>query len=404
MIGVPEATRGGRELQGERAVRREIEPIDDHRGHPHIEPLHRSIEPTAPRTPFTVSRIEISPLRIPRSALFLVLGTILVPLGFPAPSLDAQDAEVRTEENVRAAPNGTVLGQLREGAPMHVFQEQGDWLRAGVEGWIWMRSLQVHGEGDFDLIVSAQDGENLRLEPQGRIIGRFEQGSLLEELERIPGWVRVRREIWIWQPSVEMGVAEAAEAESELADGGAEAEALDASADTPLSEDDGEIPILSSPAGDSIGLARSGADLQILSREGTWGRVRLEGWVQLPEFQEEGVAAEADVQRVSPEAISEDPDRYRAQLVDLPLQYISVEQAERARSDDFYEGEPFLLMRAVEGARIFVYVAIPPERLAEVDGLLPLEEVRIIGRIRTPAASLTGSPVLDLLELRRSPR
>jgi hypothetical protein len=56
------------------------------------------------------------------------------------------------------------------------------------------------------------------------------------------------------------------------------------------------------------------------------------------------------------------------------------------------------------GARIFIYVAVPPERLAQVSGLLPLEQIRVVGRVRTGASPLTGGPVLELIEIQGSGR
>jgi hypothetical protein len=50
-----------------------------------------------------------------------------------------------------------------------------------------------------------------------------------------------------------------------------------------------------------------------------------------------------------------------------------------------------------------VYVAVPPERLGEVEGLIPLERIRVVGRIRTGAAVLTGNAILDLVEITRLP-
>jgi len=76
-----------------------------------------------------------------------------------------------------------------------------------------------------------------------------------------------------------------------------------------------------------------------------------------------------------------------------------LERAEAIRTD-FYEGEPFLLTRTVDGDQaLFVYVAVPPERLGEVDDLIPLQRIRVLGRIRVGAASLTGNPIVDLLEV-----
>ena len=41
------------------------------------------------------------------------------------------------------------------------------------------------------------------------------------------------------------------------------------------------------------------------------------------------------------------------------------------------------------------------EQLAqEVEALAPLERIRVVARVRTGRAGLTGSPILDLIELR----
>ena len=43
------------------------------------------------------------------------------------------------------------------------------------------------------------------------------------------------------------------------------------------------------------------------------------------------------------------------------------------------------------------------EQLYEKD-IIPLERIRVVGRIRTGAAVLTGNPIIDLLELTRRSR
>jgi hypothetical protein len=96
------------------------------------------------------------------------------------------------------------------------------------------------------------------------------------------------------------------------------------------------------------------------------------------------------------------PNDYRGEVLQWDLQFISLERAEEIRTD-FYASEPFLLTRMVDGDAGFVYVAIPPERLSEAQGLSPLERIRVVGRVRTGAARLTGSPILELLSLDRIP-
>jgi hypothetical protein len=84
------------------------------------------------------------------------------------------------------------------------------------------------------------------------------------------------------------------------------------------------------------------------------------------------------------------------------LQFVSFERAERVRTD-FFENEPFLLTRLPDTEGGFVYVAVPPDRMALVEGLTPLQTIRVTGRIRTGASALTGNPILDLMDLRRVP-
>jgi hypothetical protein len=96
------------------------------------------------------------------------------------------------------------------------------------------------------------------------------------------------------------------------------------------------------------------------------------------------------------------PDDYRGEVLQWDLQFISLERAEDLRTD-FYANEPFLLTRTGDGDEGFVYVAIPPERLREAEGLSPLERIRVVGRVRTGSSRLTGNPILELLSLDRIP-
>jgi hypothetical protein len=102
--------------------------------------------------------------------------------------------------------------------------------------------------------------------------------------------------------------------------------------------------------------------------------------------------------------VSADPEGWRGRIVTWDLQYISLERAEAVRTD-FYEGEPFLLARPVDATGTgFVYVALPPAELGTAEGLRPLERITVVGRVRIGRSSLTGSPILDLVELRRGER
>jgi hypothetical protein len=325
-----------------------------------------------------------------------VLGLLaLLPLASP---LTGQSGTVRVEENLRAEPNGVVIAVLNEGTDVAVLQSQGSWLEIEVEGWVWTPSTIAWDRGSFDLRVAADGGENLRSAPNGEVLAVLEEGALLEELQRVPGWSQVRRRAWIWAPSVQERRSRAREVDDP------EGPRPESPAPAPVGifRAEGGVPVLSSPNGDTLGLIRPGMEMAVTGRQGSWARVRMEGWVWLPGGATVGGGGGSEA-GPSPdmEAVLANPGAYLGRIVTWSLQFVSLEAAEAIRTD-FYEGEPFLLTRPVDGRNTrFVYVAIPPESLGQAAGLTPLEEITVVGRIRTGSSSLTGSPVVDLIELRR---
>ena len=269
-----------------------------------------------------------------------------------------------------------------------------------MEGWVWSRSLQVTDVEGFDLTVSEAQGENLRETPSGTIFGRLGRGTLLEELERTPGWIRVRRRVWIWSASVvETSVAQAERAPAQAQpDPGRQPAARRPGGFVAAGERGSAL--LSAPSGDTLALTAPGAEMQVLAREGSWARVRLEGWAWMPPVEEAPPAEASGDGPITPADLAADPAGYRGRVVTWALQFISLEHAEKVRTD-FFEGEPFLLTRFGGGDGLFVYVALPPDRIEESDGLVPLERISVTGRVRTGASSLTGTPIIDLVALER---
>lgn len=330
-----------------------------------------------------------------RRALSVLLMAVLAP-GVGSRLHGQEMATLRVEENLRSEPQGTILGRLRPGAAFSVISLQDQWVQVDVEGWMWTASLQITGRSDFPLSVAAAPSENLRAEPQGEILAVLVQTTLLEELGEVTGWKRVRRRAWIWRESVDL--------DSETPGGEASSEnAPVAAAEGWWQSGRDGAPLLSVPDGDTLARTEPGANLRVLAREGNWVRVRLEGWTWAPLGESPEAGDMSPVSDVTPEEVGRDPGAYRGRVVSWELQFISVERAEKVRTD-FFEGEPFLLTRTSTSGSSFVYVALPPDRLGEVEGLVPLERITVVGRIRTGAAALTGNPILDLLELNRSPR
>jgi hypothetical protein len=323
---------------------------------------------------------------------------------FAAAQAGTTEGSVGTAENFRKEPNGQILARLQPGTPVSIVGHRGKWLEAVVEGWVWSRSLQVVKREGFDLVVSASGGENLRREPSGDVLGHLARGMLLHQVEQSPGWLRVRRQGWIWAPSVkELARAASGGAAGSARTGQPTAPSSRSAATRPgrvTSAGTGGAAILSAPGGDTVGRATAGTELEVVTRQGDWARVRLEGWTWLP--RDDSTAPSTDsTQVLTPADLARRPQAFRGRMVSWELQFISLEHAEKVRTD-FFEGEPFLLTRFGGSAGPFVYVAVPTTRVDEMRGLIPLERIKVTGRVRTGASSLTGAPIIDLVSLERT--
>jgi hypothetical protein len=126
--------------------------------------------------------------------------------------------------------------------------------------------------------------------------------------------------------------------------------------------------------------------------------VRLEGWTWLPP---DSTPASTEPGTLTPAEARRDPSGSSGRLVVWQLQFISLERAEKVRTD-FFEGEPFLLTRYGGSDGPFVYVAVPSDRAQEFQGLVPLELLTVTGRVRTGSSSLTGTPIIDLVSVKRA--
>jgi hypothetical protein len=317
------------------------------------------------------------------------LSLILTLAAVPGP-LRAQSAIVAVErENFRAAPEGVVVAELLEGTRLFLGETRGRWREATLEAWIWAPSVRADSRAGHDLAVSAESGENLRATPNGRRVGRARTGMLLRRLGEEGGWVRVRRTGWIWGPSIRV-VTEAPEPEAPR-----EPEVREPTREfLPAGED---ALLRTAPGGDTLARVQPGVAVEVLAREGDWARVRVEGWTHAASLGTDttdgGVLTD-----VTPETLQAEPGLYRGRLLEWTIQFIALREAEPFRTD-FLTGERFILARAPGDDAGFVYLAVPRELLPEVQTLTPLQRVRVVGRVRSARSSLTGAPVLELIEI-----
>ena len=333
-------------------------------------------------------------LRVVGSLFCLALLLPMLPMVVGA----QEAARVRVaEENFRRDPNGNELATVLRGAEVVVVSEVGNWVQVDLVGWIWGASVAETDRGGFDLSVRADGGENLRFQPQGQVVARLLEGCLLERISTDGNWRQVRRRGWLWKPSLEMNAAPAVTA------GGANAapatdlltspETLEPTVLTAPTS----LVVHSTPDGDTIAQFHPGAQAQILGRTGDWVRVRVDGWIYGPAALDSALNL-AHSGDLSPAQLRADPSRYRGALVRWRVQIVSLQRAERARTD-FEEGEPFLLARGAAGDAGFVYLAVPEGLVERAEGLEPLEYVTIVGRVRTGRSAQVGSPVVDLTDI-----
>ena len=344
----------------------------------------------------------------------LQFGLLATLIGFAPDLLCAQSVRLTVpEENFRKEPrvsSGNRLATVLEGAVLDVVRRQGRWHEASLSGWIWKPSVAADQRDGFDLVVSKPGGENLREEPdaESRRVAILERGMLLDSLEARGNWVQVRRAAWIWSGSVtETGGQAVAVPPPEDVDPGPEVSAAD---DTPvpaapstatslpdrLVVSEEPVMLLVSPEGDTVATLQTGADVAVVARQGEWARVRLEGWVREQSTLPSDSAAASD--SLTAEDLRSNPQQYVGRRVHWSVQYIALRYAEAVRTD-FYEGEPFILARPADRSQGFVYIAVPPELLPQVESLQSLQIIEVLGRVRTGQSALMGEPILDLIAL-----
>ncbi len=146
------------------------------------------------------------------------------------------------------------------------------------------------------------------------------------------------------------------------------------------------------PGGDTVAVVRA-AEMQPLERRGEWTRVRIEGWTRAP------VTERSAADSPTPSALRADPAAFERREVRWSARFVALQRAESIRTD-FAPGEPYILAREPNGEPGFAYIAVPPEQLAAVRRLLPLQQFSFVARVRAAQSPLMGHPVLELVSLR----
>lgn len=322
---------------------------------------------------------------------------MLVACVMVAPAVAQERAAVATDENFRLDPSGDgrILARVTEGTEVRLGAARNGWREVTIEGWIWGPSVRRSGSPGFDLAVSASGGENLREEPNGRILARLETGALLEEVRRADRWIRVRRTAWMWEASLSPIRVSPAPQPPPVAP---RETPRDRPAEAALEQ--GRVvagaSLLSSPDGDTLARLAAPGSARIVARADGWARVLVEAWVREPDL---GPANDSALAGVTAAEVRGGGAAYEGRTLRWTLQVIAVQTADELRRD-MPIGQRYLLARGPMPETGFVYVLLTAEQARVIETLEPLSRLSIVGRVRRARSQYLGNPILDLLEFR----
>ncbi len=323
----------------------------------------------------------------------MVVAAIALPILFIPSNSVAQAVRVTAESEVfRKGVNGRQLAEVLRGTRLALVRTEGDWAEVAMEGWVRTSSLSPTTREGFNRVITRVGGENLRAGPDGDVTARLLQGFLLDLVEEEGEWSHVLRRGWMWRPSL-----------SELIDPTGEGEpaarpappAVVAAGERVVAGSD-PVDLRVAPGGDTVAVILPGSGLRVVERGNQWTRVIVDGWVRSSELATSN--PDSILVGVSAAAVRATPEEYLGRTVRWSVQFISMGRAEPERTD-FYEGEPFILARAPDPQDGFVYLAVPPELLGDVQELDALQMIDVLAQVRTGRSPLMGVPVLDLVAL-----
>jgi len=316
-----------------------------------------------------------------------------------------EERRLETPADLHRDPAGTPLVSLPAGAAVEAGAAAGDWREVTVEGWIYRPSTSPTRRDGFDLVVTSEEGENLRRAPNGPIVGRAREGTLLERVGEKGKWFRVRRDGWVPRKAVPAKTAARKGVDTDPTAQGRDrksraqpAATAPAPAPEPPSVIEGvetirEAGLSRMPDSAPTSTLPAGTPARVLGRSGEWVRVQVEGWVRESDLKpaEAGVLA-----GITAAEVRASPERFVGQTLDWRLQVIAVQLADELRPE-IPSGQPYLLTRGPLPEPGFVYVTIPPERIAEFRALPPLHEMVMRVTLKAARTRYLATPVAQLV-------
>ncbi|MGH7585159.1 MAG: hypothetical protein ACREMH_02835 [Gemmatimonadales bacterium] len=338
-----------------------------------------------------------------RRKTFLLL---LLLAGMAAPAEGQDTKQIRRSSAFRKDPGGAELGMLEPGARVATGRTQGNWIAVTLDGWVYSPSVARTNRGGFDLVVSADGGENLRAAPNGAKVARLSRGALLDRRTTQGRWIRVRREGWALRSAFAAPAAQptprppaaaatpmAGRQDGRMAGDGQNGQGRNGDGERVVT---GTNALLSGePGGTAVATLADGAEGEVVARSGEWVKLRIEGWVSASDVR----SAEGGPRRgVSAAEVRAQPERWLGQMLEWRLQLVAVRKADALRPE-LPEGREYLLARGPLPESGFVYVVISPAQAERFKAMPPLSELTVRGVLRAASTRWLPNPVIDLVEV-----
>jgi hypothetical protein len=217
---------------------------------------------------------------------------------------------------------------------------------------------------------------------------------LLERVGEKGKWFRVRRDGWVPREAVRQGKAPPKPAKA-TTDTATPPQALAAQPPTSIEgvETVRETGLSRMPDSAATSTLPAGTPASVVGRSGEWVRVQVEGWVREADLKpaESGVLA-----GITAAEVRASPEKFVGQTLDWRLQVIAVQLADELRPE-MPADQPYLLTRGPLPEPGFVYVTIPPSRIAEFRALPPLHEMVMRVTLKAARTRYLNTPVAELV-------
>jgi hypothetical protein len=320
----------------------------------------------------------------------------LLALSVPSPSAFAQSGlELRISVDraeLRWSSTGRRLGWLGRGVTVERLGGRAGWARVGVHGWMWSESLERAGSA----YRVSPESENLRAAPNGRILGQLVEGVGVRRIGEEGRWLQIELVGWLPESSVTRPTGET---EADTARPApppprpVEQEPAPAVAASAMGTLSRGVEMRSAPEGGAVAQLPAETPIQVLESRAGWTRVRVDGWVPT------SAVRAGSLSEVDPDVVAAAPaGTFIGRTVRWTLEHVALQQADAWRPD-FTPGEWYDLARVPGAGGRYVYLVIPERMLEEFRGMSPFRTLRIEGTVRTGQSALTGTPIVELTRL-----